>query len=676
VAADRVRALLGGAIEAERVRAYLKAAPVDLSAAATPEEARAAGQNALAFSGDRLSADARGRFRLVGARLTLCDCGADAPPSWEVRAREADVVPGVRAVLSNATVYVAPPFLGRSVPVLWLPKMYVPLGERQTGFLLPELDDAGKTGAVIGLPLFVTLGRSADLTLTPSWAFGGDTVKGPAARLELRWAPAEEAAGRFEVAVVDDRLTEAEPDPMDGLRFALEGDHAQRLGAKTRLSARLALAGDPRWPSDFRADRLARDAGYQRSSLLLSRRSDAVVLEAGAQWLQPFGGAEEGYGTFGAGRDGMHRLPFASAVLLPASLGPLALDGRAGIARFSPASADVDPLDRIAATRADGRLELSAPLLAAGALAVRPYVRAAGAAYVFEDGAPTSGAAWGLAGVVASTEVSRRYGALRHEVTPRLEWRAGTGTVGDGLTSIAYDGFDRTSTGLLSAAPPGRLHQLRVSVETRVTRGASTPLRLELGQDLDLEASRAGETFVGAGVAAGPLSADGTARFLAFADRAVPAPEPAVPSALDPLTELRASASLALGRRLSVRGGILSVGPGASGTLVAGPDALFDLRPAGSRGVGSATAGARLAAGPAILEYEATLAGRAQQVQTCSGGEGSQRNVTGSHVLQHRATFVWESPCRCFRLLLRARLDDCGVFSPHAQLELTRPTVR
>jgi len=673
-AADRIRAVLGGAIEAERVRAFLKAAPADLSGVATPEAARAAGRNALVLSGDRLAADARGRFHLLGARLTLCDCGEGSPPSWEVRAREADVVPGVRATLSSAVVYVAPPFAGRQIPVLWLPWLYVPLGDRQTGLLLPELTSPGVT---LALPLFVTLGRSADLTLAPQWTFTGEAVRGPGARLELRWAPAPGAEGRVELTAIDDRRDEGGPDAVDGGRFAIDGQHAQHLGGPaTRLAVRLSLAGDPRWPRDFSADRLARDAGYSRSSLLLSHRRDALVLEGGAAWLQPFGGPDVDYGVFGAGRDGMHRLPFASAVLLPAGLGPLELEGRAGIVRFAPAYTERDPLGRVAATRADARLELSAPWLAGGALAVRPFLRAAGAAYAFEDGTPGSASGWALAGVSLSTELSRRYGAIRHAVIPRLEWRLGSDARGDGLATLAYDGFDRTAAGTLSAAPPGTLHQLRVAVETRLSTSSGTPLRLEVGQDLDLAASRAGETFVDVGVAAGPFRAEATARFLAFADRVEPAPAPAIPSALDDLTELRARGSLALGRRLSVHGVILSVGPGASGTLVAGPDALFDLRPAARGAVGSATAGARIALGPGTLEYEATLAGRAQgDVAACSEG-GAPRRVDGTHVLEHRGTFVWESPCRCFRLVLAARVDDCGNLTPRAQLELTRPPSR
>lgn len=674
VAAERIRAVLGGAFEAERVRAFIKAEPAELSAAATPEAARATGRNALSLSGDRLAGDASGRLRLLGARLTLCDCGG-GPPSWEVRAREADVVPGERAILTRPVVYVTPRLLGvnRLVPVLWLPWLYVPLGERQTGLLLPELGSPGATGPVVALPLFVTLGRSADLTFTPQWAFGGDRVRGPIAGLELRWAPAADAAGRVELTAVNDLRDEpddANGPGISGGRLFLEGSHAQRLGPATHLAARLALASDPQWARDFSPGELARAAEYQRSSLLVSRRRDAVVLEGGAAWLQRLAGAEAGYDLVVADRDDAHRIPGLSAVLLPRSLGPLAVEGRAGVARFAPLSADADASGRPAATRADGRLELSLPLVVGNALSLRPYVRGAGATYAFDDGASPAAAGWGLAGVALSTELSRRYGALRHAITPRLEWRAGSSTMGDTLTGPAYDGFDRAALGLLSAAPPGSFHQLRLAVETRLAGPAATPLRLEVGQDLDLRAGRAGETFVAAAVAAGPLAADGVARFLAFDGRETPAPAPSVASELDRFTELRARVALALGRYGALRGGILAVGPGASSDLVAGPDALFDLRPADVRGVGAATLGARAVLGPATLDYEALLAGRAQVVERCGD---PARPIGAGHVLQHTSTLAWDSPCRCFRVALSARLNDCGEFGGGATVELSRP---
>ena len=188
VAADGVTAVLGGPFEAKDVVAFLKDGPVALGETESIDAARRVGRNRLSLSGRSMRGDRSGRLKLSGARLTLCDCGPGHAPSWEIRAGEADVIPGKRATLSWPVLYVTPRFLfvDRPVPVLALPWLYVPLGDRQTGLLLPEIASTGATGFAVALPLFVTLGRSADLTLTPGYAFGrsrSDVAKGkPAVR--------------------------------------------------------------------------------------------------------------------------------------------------------------------------------------------------------------------------------------------------------------------------------------------------------------------------------------------------------------------------------------------------------------------------------------------------------------------------------------------------------------
>ena len=86
--------------------------------------------------------------------------------TWALRARSADVIPGDRAILTWPVLYV------HAVPVLPLPWLYVPLGERQTGLLFPEIASTAATGFAFSQPLYVTLGEHADLTLSPGWAFG------------------------------------------------------------------------------------------------------------------------------------------------------------------------------------------------------------------------------------------------------------------------------------------------------------------------------------------------------------------------------------------------------------------------------------------------------------------------------------------------------------------------
>jgi LPS-assembly protein len=691
LSADAVRAILGGESEAEGVLAFIKDEPVDLSGLRSVEEAARAGRNRLSFSTPSLRADKDGRMKLRDARLTLCDCGLGKLPSWEITTSEADVVPGVRATLKWPVLRIAPPGLDRLVPVFILPWMYLPLGDRQSGLLVPAFGNTGASGFSISQPVYLTLGRSADATVTPTYAFGRSSadvlagkpaVRGPGALFELRWAPVERAEGRAELAYIHD--LDAEPGGESGNRYALTLVHGQRIGDATSLQAKIQLAGDPVWLRDNNGDVLAQAMPYRRSDVLGSRRDGPVESEAVASYLQPFDpvavATGVGYGTFGADRGISSRFGAAAATLVPVGVGPFRLSGRLGAARFGPVTglgADMrDVVGRPAVTRGDARAELALPLLLGDAVTFAPWVRGAALGYA-PDAAGTSGIAWGIAGATLQTELSRSFGSLRHSITPRLEWRAATTPLGDPIPVPAYDHLDRTASGLLTASP-GAFHQLRASVETRLESGARTVLRAELGQDFDLAAGRLAEAFAALSLGVGRLTADASARFFTDGGRTEPVPPPpagtppTIPSAfLDRFTELRAGLSAEDGRGDGLRLGYLSVGAGGSGVLVAGLDPLFDERAAAITASASGTLAARVRLGPVRLGYDALVPGRATFLGPCTAGEGD-RQVSALHVQQHTGTFIYESQCRCFRVSVVVNVTDCGNLSYGVAFDVSR----
>ncbi|WP_242396142.1 LPS-assembly protein LptD [Anaeromyxobacter oryzisoli] len=731
VSADGLHAVLGGAFEAEHVVSFVKDRPVELGEATTVEGARRIGSNRLAFTGGRLEGDKSGRLQLTETRLTLCDCGGGAP-SWEIRAGKADVIPGKRAILSWPVIYVTPRFLlvQKPVPVLVVPWLYLPLGDRQTGLLVPTIGSTTNTGFDVAQPLFVTLGQSADLTLTPEYFFGPGaarskekpSVRGPGARLELRWAPAEGDAGRLELTWLHDLDREA--GGAHGDRLGISGADQQGLGPNTRLRLDLGLSSDPVLWRDFTTDVLLKQAFYSRSDVLLSHRGDALVLEGNAAYYQPLTPnkwtheipaaipgalAPSGYGVFGSDVPVFHRWPGVAGTLLPSSLGPVSVSGRVGVQRFAPASGDAssialgpgDPggrkdhdlpvvyaIPREAATRLDSRLELRAPFTA-GPVAVEPYVRGAALGYQFDTSRDAAAVAWAVGGAVVETELSRRYGELLHRITPRLELRVGTGAAGPGGRALdlpAYDAWDRVvahgpildatgrllpSARSLSAAPDGRFQQVRASVESRLSVKGVDRLRLELGQDVDAGGGRLGETFFSADAHAGPVAGDLSGRILVFQGRTNPSPEPSHSSPLDPFTELRAGVSLGDPHRSVLRAGLLAVGSGGSGTLDSGVDPLFDLRPAPIDAVAQGSFGARMVVGGATLGYDALVPARTIDVGQCSGGT-AQRRIGAMHVQQHAASFTWDSPCHCFLARLIVAVDDCATTTFKASLDLSR----
>jgi LPS-assembly protein len=672
VAAEWVRGVLDGPFQAEGVVAFLKGSRVDLSAATDLEAARSAGANRLSLTARGLEGGSDGRLRLTGARLTLCDCGPGVEPSWSFRAGAADVIPGRRAILSWPVLHVRAPFTNRSIPVFALPWLYVPLGDRQSGLLLPELEQTRATGFLPVLPLFVTLGRSADLTLTPGWAFGppggaGEltgAVRGPMARLELRWAPAAGAEGRAEILWVRDAISE--PGGASGNRFGLDLQHRQGSVDGLALAADLALDEDGVLHRDLSASSQAREETYQRSSLLAARRLGPVLAEAGTTYLQPLqpAGASGKYGIAGGEVDLADPLAWLSATLPAAAVGPWLATGRAGVARLSPLHGGADLAGRPEVTRLDARLQLEAPFLIAGGLALSPFVRGAALGYT-GAGLDASAVAWGLVGATASSEVSRSFGSIRHAVGARAEWRLGTRALGDVSAFPAYDALDRVDPGggdrILGAAPPGRFHQLRLSLDTRLARAGATLARLGVGRDLDLESGRSADAFVAGALSLGPANAEVSARF----------------PGLDRYGELAARLELGAPRGTRLFARYVSLRGTGSDLQTAGLDVLFDPH-APRVEVSRAGIGAQLSLGPALLGYEAEFPGRAGvDTQRC----GADRPLGAFEVKRHVGSFVWDSPCRCFRVAVRVTVDACGhVDGVRGQLEIVRagerPTVR
>jgi LPS-assembly protein len=740
LAAVGARLVLDGPWEARGVVAFLKEGPLDLAAAESIDAACRQGRNRLTVRAERISGEGE-HFVAENARLTLCDCGGGAP-SWEIGASRADVEPGERAVLTWPVLRVTPRvlFVDQPVPVLPLPWLYLPLAERRTGLLLPGVTFGSRSGWTLSQPFFLALSRSADATVTLDWTFGPlggpppgqRAVKGPGSSLELRWAPAEGTSGRAEVDWLKDRHLDP-GDPAGGDRLAVRLTHAGPLSDGTALAADLGLVNDPVWLDDFAGDVLSRSAPYLRSAVALSHRWADVLVAVEADYHLSIGSLREPtttqvpFGLFGSRVPGFHRMPAASATLLPVRLvGPLRLSGSLSAARFAPVEgianrADASglgpgdrgwagtlplppgdawtPGQRLSASRLAAEAELRAPFAVGRALAVEPWVRGRAAGYAFAAGAsPSALDAWATGGVAVSTRLSRAFGEgpdrLRHDVEPRVEWRGGSGLLGPPLPAYAYDDLDRYGAAgtpclspppavaigpclpprSLSAASPGAWSQLRLALRNRFTVPAGalsrTALDLDLGQDLDLSRGSLAETWARGGLQAGVVTVGLTARFLAFGAESPPGSwTPAKGSWLDAFTELRADVALDWARGDKVHASLLALDAGASGRLRAGSDPLFDDRalPFAPQAQGSAGARVRVAGG-LDLSYDALFNVRTVTAPGCNAGRTPVE--WAPHVQQHVAALGWDSPCKCWRAAVRVRVSDCGDFGIGATLDL------
>lgn len=320
-----------------------------LLAADTPEAVATLGRTNALLEGNHLVRDGP-RWKVEHLELVPCECDF-AEPSWSITASSATIDTEAERV-----AIVSPVVRVKQVPVLWLPWLSLPMTDRQTGLLFPRPNYTQLNGFSLEQPVFVTLGRSADLTLTPGFFTGGKGdygLAGPRLLGELRYVPSHRAQGRLTLGLVYDLRAERDPvtpslvgpNPR-GLRGEGSWQHLQDFdhGFGARVDAR--LYSDGFYNRDVTPDVVASTSGYLRSTALAFHRGDdhLVTLDVtlrqdlafGYDWLgraPPIAGST----APAFGPDTLQRLP-ALTFTLPTKplVGPLALDVQADAVRLAP----------------------------------------------------------------------------------------------------------------------------------------------------------------------------------------------------------------------------------------------------------------------------------------------------------------------------------------------------
>ncbi len=182
----------------------------------------------------------------VGGRYTELDrtvasscqvCAANPTPLWEIRSSRVVHDQLERQLyFSNAQLRVA------GVPVFYLPRLRIPdpTLKRATGFLQPEITSTSNLGMGVGLPYFIALGDSRDLTLTPFAATKN------AQSLGFRYRQAFETGQiEFNGAVSSDQI---KPGDLRGYLFATG---AFTLPRDFQLSFGIQTSSDKDYLSDY-----------------------------------------------------------------------------------------------------------------------------------------------------------------------------------------------------------------------------------------------------------------------------------------------------------------------------------------------------------------------------------------------------------------------------------------
>lgn len=169
------------------------------------------------------------------AEITTC---TQPSPYWSFRVSKARVRIDGYARMWNAR------FRIEKVPILYFPFLFWPVKQgRAPGLLLPEIGTTQNRGQVVHQPVFVPLGRSADVTITPSYF----SLAGTGVGAEFRAVPNRQGRLAVQGFYISDQVSRA-----DRWRFRYEQTQQFRNGF--RMLADIDAVSDFEYYNDYERD--------------------------------------------------------------------------------------------------------------------------------------------------------------------------------------------------------------------------------------------------------------------------------------------------------------------------------------------------------------------------------------------------------------------------------------
>ena len=506
---------------------YLKEKPAN-------PDAPTAGKNALVLHGTRVRKLKDGSYTAEEVRLTPCDCAGE--PDYELLAHTAHLE-GDRAHLTGTRLE----FLGATLPLF---PLSLPLTQRQWGLLGPELGFGSSYWFTYAQPIFLPLGQSNDLTLTPGYYTGGTThldpnnqpsqgsraIKGPRLGLEWRYAPVQGTAGSLDFNLYDDRDqsdSKAAGPPfagetgtsagrgLGGVRGLAHWNHRTEapgfvFAVQGAAATDVMAVRDPQpFALDSVQDLLRTDVGAWSAHGPLTVGADATLMQdmrvAGATTDRRLFGAEA--------RSTVQRLPGLFGQLAPVPLGLFQLSAEASAVQFESLKAPgieerttgFGPTDRGAsaaaalpydASRSPAlRFDLAPRVAIAGPASLPVDLRAEAGArldtWILEGHAGRNRSrAYGLFGASAGLPLERLFGGLLHRIEPQVALRAITRPLQSGGPPIG----DLTDAGgaNFASAPDAAQQGLGPGVALPVGTSAGVPAARRAYDEIDFAAPLSG----------------------------------------------------------------------------------------------------------------------------------------------------------------------------------------
>ncbi len=487
------------ALDADRIRARMSEVEVKVKAGreVMPVSGVPLGRDSVVLRGQNVERTTERRLRIDNADFTLCDCG-EAKPSWRISGESIDVELDDRVTIFWPVFWISPFGLDVMVPLTppLLP-LSLPLTPRAMGFLPPAITFRRLVWPTVDLPFFVPIGDSWDITLTPGlrtdWSPDHElasprTYGAPRLGGRLRYAPSKKTQGTWSLEWTHDGQNGAAiaaehptTSPYWQLkdRVAVSADHRTDFSDSLRLLLRGRFLSDDRYLDDFGIALSDRAAVYIPSRLQLQLRTTRMTASASADYLQRIGNTRDDYRNLQREEAlGPQHGPGVAWQLMPTAIGAgLHLGADASFDRYGPwreASPSESPT--LFVTRA-------APNLAFAKDAGPLRLRAKG----------TLDAAWlsGTGGVgeprqnlAAITEanswlhLARDFGAIRHVITPRIDYLGMPWRSGPALDEIAFRRLVIDDP----AEDPVELSQQRAAALAAMTKVSQLDARLRRDQ--------------------------------------------------------------------------------------------------------------------------------------------------------------------------------------------------
>jgi hypothetical protein len=398
---------------------------------------RTLGNNALTLRARVIERHDDGNLDAQDVWFTNCSCGEQCIPLLSVSAWRSHIVPEDRAS------FVLPMLRLFDVPVLPLPWISFPLTNRATGLLFPVLGFNGPGGISLGVPVFITLGDSVDLTLEPLYYFGtvnadaGGTgpqsagVKGFGDDVELRWRPAQDALGSLHVLHVYDWSKGITGTGVRGNRASLDASHVQgllggRIGAALNLTSDSDVRSDTQIPVQYRYE------PYLRSYVEYTRILGPVALSFESLYIEDLESQPCQQNQTCAPRTPLWQIPGVVAPVARLNLGGETRLGRLLLnEQLELADEDAPRWLPTPSSAHSQRLQAGAvvtqtlPLLGGryGSLSLDASERAQLLSIAHRSGADWR--AGGFLGLFAQTRIARTFASgWVHDITPSLRLRA------------------------------------------------------------------------------------------------------------------------------------------------------------------------------------------------------------------------------------------------------------